>query len=83
MLIQALVSSKLYIEANGALKELAIKDPSWSSRGLLEKSLIQKIAHECNLDFETIWNSGRKQHNNDDDMDGNHENEDEIQEEFE
>ncbi|XP_030384608.1 intraflagellar transport protein 140 homolog [Scaptodrosophila lebanonensis] len=60
MLVRALVYSKQYSEAGRALKELAVKDNSWSASGLLDKALVLKIAKECDLDFELIWNSGRQ-----------------------
>ncbi|KAH8241845.1 hypothetical protein KR026_007077 [Drosophila bipectinata] len=60
MLVRALVYAKQYPEAGRALKELAVKDNSWSASGLLERAVVQKIAKECDLDFELIWNSGRQ-----------------------
>ncbi|KAI9582059.1 intraflagellar transport protein 140 homolog [Glossina fuscipes] len=60
MLIRALAYSKQYNEAARVLKELIIKNPNWSSMGLLEKPLVQGIANECNLDFDMIWNPMRK-----------------------
>ncbi|KAH8412279.1 hypothetical protein KR009_000984 [Drosophila setifemur] len=60
MLIRALVYAKQYTEAGRALKELAVKDNSWSSSGLVDRGVVQKIAKECDLDFDLIWNSGRQ-----------------------
>ncbi|BFF95614.1 intraflagellar transport protein 140 homolog [Drosophila madeirensis] len=60
MLVRALVYAKQYPEAGRALKELAVKDNSWSSSGLLDRALVQKVAKECDLDFNLIWNSGRQ-----------------------
>lgn len=56
LMVRALSYTKQYNEAAKALKELAMRDPNWSSSGILEKSLVQKISKECNLDFNTIWN---------------------------
>lgn len=55
LLVRALTYTKQYNEAAKALKELSIRDPAWCSSGVLEKSLVQRIAKECNLDFELIW----------------------------
>ncbi|EDW77675.1 uncharacterized protein Dwil_GK24432 [Drosophila willistoni] len=60
MLVRALVYAKQYTEAGRSLKELAVKDNSWSAAGLLDRGLVQKIAKECDLDFDLIWNSGRQ-----------------------
>lgn len=60
MLVRALVYAKQYPEAGRALKELAVKDTSWSASGLLDRGIVQKIAKECDLDFDLIWNSGRQ-----------------------
>lgn len=60
MLVRALAYSKQWPEAGRALKELALKDNAWSTIGLVDKALVQKIANECNLDFDIIWNSGRR-----------------------
>lgn len=79
MLVRALAYSKQWAEAGRALKELALKDNAWSTIGLVDKALVQKIAKECDLDFDIIWNSGRRLVNikeNEDDQD----NEDEIEE---
>lgn len=60
MLVRALVYSKQFPEAGRALKELAVKDNSWSASGLVDKALVQRVAKECDLDFDLIWNSGRQ-----------------------
>ncbi|KAH8393888.1 hypothetical protein KR215_005842 [Drosophila sulfurigaster] len=59
MLVRALVNAKQFPEAGRALKELAVKDNSWSASGLVDRALVQRIAKECDLDFDLIWNSGR------------------------
>ncbi|XP_067639118.1 intraflagellar transport protein 140 homolog isoform X2 [Eurosta solidaginis] len=63
MLVRALGYSKQWAEAGRALKELAMKDNGWSTVGLVDKALVQRIAKECNLDFDIIWNSGRRRVN--------------------
>lgn len=60
MLVRALVYAKQFPEAGRALKELAVKDNSWSASGLVDRALVQRVAKECDLDFELIWNSGRQ-----------------------
>jgi len=60
MLVRALVYAKDYSEAGKALKQLAVKDNSWSASGLLDRGIVLKIAQECDLDFDLIWNSGRQ-----------------------
>ncbi|XP_016956746.1 intraflagellar transport protein 140 homolog [Drosophila biarmipes] len=60
MLVRALVYAKDYSEAGKALKQLAVKDSSWSASGLLDRAIVHKIAQECDLDFDLIWNSGRQ-----------------------
>ena len=46
LLVRSLVYTKQYNEAAKALKELALREPNWSSTKILEKSLVQKIANE-------------------------------------
>jgi len=60
MLVRALVYANQFPEAGRALKELAVKDNSWSASGLVDRALVQRVAKECDLDFELIWNSGRQ-----------------------
>ncbi|KNC28438.1 hypothetical protein FF38_06009 [Lucilia cuprina] len=68
LMVRALTYTKQYNEAAKALKELVMREPNWSSSGVLEKSLVQKIAHECNLDFDLIWKpmNGSSSHNGED-----------------
>lgn len=54
-MVRALTYTKQYNEAAKALKELTLREPNWSATGILEKSLVQKIAKECNLDLNTVW----------------------------
>ena len=78
MLVEALVLSNQYSDALAALRELVAKVPDWSSRGLVEKRLIEKLAEECGIDFDSIWESGRRQRNEQED--GEYDVEEEIQE---
>lgn len=68
LMVRALTYTKQYNEAAKALKELTMREPNWSSTGILEKSLVQKISKECNLDFNTIWKPayGSAAHNGED-----------------
>lgn len=61
-LVEALVGSNQFSDALSALRELAVKAPDWSSRGLVERSLIEKLSHECGVDFDAMWNSGRRKY---------------------
>lgn len=87
MLIKAFAYSKQYNESAKILKELSVRDVSWSSSGLLDKALVQKIADECNLDFATIWKPLGKlsvqfdADNSDDGTDNENDNDNEIPEE--
>lgn len=80
ILIEALIRNRRYPEAMDALKDLSSKSTDWSYKGLLEKPLIEKLAHELGMEFSTIWNMGRQDIANGDDTS---ENDDEIQEEIE
>lgn len=80
ILIEALVRNHQYDEAYESLKDLSTKSTDWSYKGLLEKPLIEKLAHECNVEFGTLWNMGRQDVSHDIDTDAN---DDEIQEEIE
>lgn len=80
ILIEALIQNHQYDEALTSLKDLSSKSTDWSYKGLLEKPLIEKLAHECNVEFSELWNMGRQDVSNDIDST---ENEDDIQEEIE
>jgi intraflagellar transport protein 140 len=88
LLIESQISMKQYSEAMASLRELAMKQPDWSAREIIDRSLIEKLADECGLDFNQLWNSGRnplrKQASVDetDDDDGD-DDEDEIEENLE
>ncbi|XP_017466425.1 PREDICTED: intraflagellar transport protein 140 homolog [Rhagoletis zephyria] len=81
MLVRALAYSKQWAEAGRSLKELAMKENAWSTIGLVDKALVQKITKECNLDFEIIWNTGRRRVNVTDD-ETERDKEEEIEEEL-
>lgn len=80
ILIEALIRNRRYPEAMEALKDLSSKSTDWSYKGLLEKPLIEKLAHECGVEFNTLWNMGRQDITN---GEPSSENDDEIQEEIE
>jgi intraflagellar transport protein 140 len=90
MLIEAQVSMRQFPDALATLKELAMKQPDWSSRELVDKSLIEKLAVESGIDSNTLWNSGRNplkkqrsiDQSDDDEIDDDDE-EDEIEENLE
>ncbi|XP_055684546.1 intraflagellar transport protein 140 homolog [Lutzomyia longipalpis] len=60
LLVEAFAASRLFPEALNSLKDLTSKSPDWASRGLVEKSLVERICAECGVLFETIWTSGRQ-----------------------
>jgi intraflagellar transport protein 140 len=59
LLIEAQIALKQYSEAMGSLRDLATKQPDWSAREIVDRSLIEKLAFECGVDFNQLWNSGR------------------------
>lgn len=85
ILVEALIRNRRYPEAMEALKEMSTKSTDWSYKGLLEKPLIEKLAHECGVEFSTIWNMGRHEITNFDESSENYDDDiqDEIQEEIE
>lgn len=86
--MEALIASELYTESLSCLREIAVKVPNWSSKNLVERTSIEKLAHECGIDFDTLWRSrpnnrgggGGDGGDNDDSNDGEYE--EEIQEEI-
>lgn len=60
ILIESLIKTKQYGDALNSLRELSAKSSDWSYKGLLEKSLIEKLATECGIEFSSIWNNDRK-----------------------
>lgn len=59
LLVESQIALKQYSEAMGTLRELSIKQPDWSSREIIDRSLIEKLAFECGVDFNQLWSSGR------------------------
>ena len=59
LLVESQISLKQYPEALTSLRELTVKCPDWSSREIIDKSLIERLAHESGIDFNQLWNSGR------------------------
>ncbi|XP_037026669.1 intraflagellar transport protein 140 homolog [Bradysia coprophila] len=59
-LITSLIKMNQYSDALAYLRDLALKVSDWSSRELVERSLVAKLAKECGIDFDAMWASGRK-----------------------
>lgn len=59
LLIESQISLKQYSEALVTLRELSQRQTDWSSREIIDRSLIEKLAHETGVDFNQLWNSGR------------------------
>lgn len=57
-MIEALMNIEQYSEALAALRELTLISNDWSTRGLLERSLIDKLSKECGINSDVLWNSG-------------------------
>lgn len=57
--IESQIALKQYSDAMGSLRELSIKQPDWSTREIIDRSLIEKLAFECGVDFNQLWSSGR------------------------
>lgn len=79
--MEALIRSNQFSDGLSALRDLALKVNDWSSRGLVERPLIERLSLECGIDFDSIWNSGKRSNvaNNDNEDDPE---EEEIQEEM-
>lgn len=86
ILVEAMIRAKQYSDALNVLRQLSTKSSDWSYRGLLEKPLIEKLAHECGIEFNMLWNLGRRTTSTDEQTDanaGDDDDGDEIQEEIE
>jgi intraflagellar transport protein 140 len=83
VMIQSLIATSEYTDALAWLKELTKKAPDWSSRELVEKRSIERLAYESGIDFSTLWSSGSRAKVLESFEDNNDEDEDEIQEEVE
>lgn len=42
----------------GCFRELNKKVPDWIYRNLIEKGLVEKLAHETGIEFDTLWQDG-------------------------
>lgn len=62
MLFDAFMASKQFQEALNVLRDLTRIAPDWSARGLIERQLIEKLAVETELTFESIWDAGDGRH---------------------
>lgn len=81
LLIEAQIALKHYSDAMASLRELSIKQPDWSSREIVDRSLIEKLAFECGVDFNQLWSSGRNPLRKQDSVD--HTDDDDEEEEIE
>lgn len=59
MVVECQIALKQYSEAMASLRELSLKQPDWSSREIIDRSLVEKLAFECGVDSTQLWNSGR------------------------
>jgi intraflagellar transport protein 140 len=59
LLVESQIALKHYTDAMQSLRELSLKQPDWSTREIIDRSLIEKLAMECGVDFNMLWNSGR------------------------
>lgn len=59
-LITSLIKTNQFSDALSYLRDLALKVTDWSSKELVERSLVARLAKECGIDFEAMWASGRK-----------------------
>lgn len=57
-MIESLMNIEQYSEALAALRELTLVSNDWGTRGLLERSLIDKLSKECGINSDLLWNSG-------------------------
>lgn len=81
LLVESQIALKQYSEAMMSLRELSAKQPDWSTREIIDRSLIERLAHECGVDFQQLWNSGRNPLRKQDSVDQTDEDEeDEIEE---
>lgn len=81
LLIESQIALKHFSEAMSSLRELSLKQPDWSAREIVDKSLIEKLAFECGVDFNQLWSSGRNPLRKQDSIDqSDDEEEEEIEE---
>lgn len=58
MLFSAFMATKQFEEALTLLRDLTRRVPDWSARGLIEREMIERLAEESYLSFESIWSAG-------------------------
>ena len=59
LVVESQIALKQYSDAMVSLRDLSIKQPDWSSKEIIDRSLIEKLAFECGVDFNQLWQSGR------------------------
>lgn len=79
LLIESQISAKQFSDALATLRDLTNKQPDWGAREVIEKSMIERLAFELGIDFNTLWNSGKRTLTKQDSIDD--ETDEEIQEE--
>lgn len=55
---RALMSAKQFSDALTVLRDLTRRTPDWSARGLIEREMIERLAVESDLSFESVWSAG-------------------------
>lgn len=55
---RALMATKQFGDALAVLRDLTRRTPDWSVRGLIEREMIERLAVESDLSFESIWSAG-------------------------
>lgn len=58
LLFEAFMATKQFQEALTLLRDLTRRVPDWSLRGLIGRELIERLAEESELSFESIWSAG-------------------------
>lgn len=58
ILFEAFMAERLYQEALAVLRDLTRRVADWSVRGLIEREMIERLAKETDLSFESIWSAG-------------------------
>lgn len=79
--VESQIALKQYSDAMASLRDLSLKQPDWSTREIIDRSLIEKLAFECGVDFNQLWSSGRKPLRKQDSIDQTDEDDDEEIEE--
>lgn len=58
LLFEACMVEEQFQEALALLRDLTRRVPDWSVRGLIERKMIERLAEESDLSFESIWSAG-------------------------